>query len=278
LKTDGAAAKLARPVALSICRPAAPEAWVVPPAPIALYSAMKSSVTEIRERFDADVERFSNLETGQSSTIDAPLSLELIVRAATATTPHATALLDVGAGAGNYTLKMLQTLPGLEVTLMDLSGPMLERATERLRASTASRVTCIQADVREVALGEARYDVITAAAVLHHLRTPAEWESVFAAFFAALRPGGSLWISDLVEHSVPAVQALMWERYGEYLISLKGEAYRDHVFEYVEHEDSPRPLLFQLDLLRKVGFAEVDVLHKNSCFATFGAVKRGSAS
>jgi tRNA (cmo5U34)-methyltransferase len=46
----------------------------------------------------------------------------------------------------------------------------------------------------------------------------------------------------------------------------------------VEHEDSPRPLLFQLDLLRKVGFAEVDVLHKNSCFATFGAVKRGSAS
>jgi tRNA (cmo5U34)-methyltransferase len=263
---------------LSIGRRATLGAWVVPPAPIALYSAMKSSVTEIRERFDADVERFSNLETGQSSTIDAPLSLELIVRAAAATTPHATALLDVGAGAGNYTLKMLQALPGLEVTLMDLSGPMLERATERLRASTASRVTCIQADVRDVALGEGSYDLITAAAVLHHLRTPAEWESVFAAFFAALRPGGSLWISDLVEHSVPAVQALMWERYGEYLISLKGEAYRDHVFEYVEHEDSPRPLLFQLDLLRKVGFAEVDVLHKNSCFATFGALKRGSAS
>ncbi|MEO6526757.1 MAG: methyltransferase [Gemmatimonadaceae bacterium] len=236
---------------------------------------MKSSVTEIRERFDADVERFSNLETGQSSTIDAPLSLELIVRAAAATTPHATHLLDVGAGAGNYTVKMLGALPGLDVTLVDLSQPMLDRAAERLQGTTAAQVTCLQADVRELALGEARFDLIIAAAVLHHLRTPAEWEAVFTSFHSALRPGGSLWISDLVEHSVPAVQALMWERYGDYLISLKGEAYRDHVFEYVEHEDSPRPLVFQLELLRKVGFAEVDVLHKNGCFATFGAVKRG---
>jgi tRNA (cmo5U34)-methyltransferase len=35
---------------------------------------MKSSVDEIRRRFDADVERFSNLDTGQSSTVDAPLA------------------------------------------------------------------------------------------------------------------------------------------------------------------------------------------------------------
>ena len=34
----------------------------------------KSTVEEIRQRFDGDVERFSNLETGQSATVDAPLS------------------------------------------------------------------------------------------------------------------------------------------------------------------------------------------------------------
>ena len=38
----------------------------------------KSSVEKIRARFDQDVERFSNLQTGQSSTIDAPLALELL--------------------------------------------------------------------------------------------------------------------------------------------------------------------------------------------------------
>lgn len=47
----------------------------------------KSTNEEIRERFDKDVERFSNLETGQQSTIDAPISLELITNAAKAVNP-----------------------------------------------------------------------------------------------------------------------------------------------------------------------------------------------
>ena len=41
----------------------------------------KSTLEEIRARFDADVERFSNLETGQQATIDAPLVLELVSQA-----------------------------------------------------------------------------------------------------------------------------------------------------------------------------------------------------
>jgi len=42
----------------------------------------KSSLEEITKRFDNDVERFSNLATGQSATIDAPLAMELITQAA----------------------------------------------------------------------------------------------------------------------------------------------------------------------------------------------------
>jgi tRNA (cmo5U34)-methyltransferase len=38
----------------------------------------KSSLEEIEKRFDNDVDRFSNLETGQSATVDAPLAMELI--------------------------------------------------------------------------------------------------------------------------------------------------------------------------------------------------------
>jgi tRNA (cmo5U34)-methyltransferase len=34
----------------------------------------KSSIDEIQKRFDQDVERFSNLDTGQAATIDAPLA------------------------------------------------------------------------------------------------------------------------------------------------------------------------------------------------------------
>ena len=46
----------------------------------------KSSVQAIQKRFDNDVERFSNLTTGQTATIDAPLAMELITETAVAVT------------------------------------------------------------------------------------------------------------------------------------------------------------------------------------------------
>src|SRR6516165_4428065 len=143
-----------------------------------LEEGMKSTVEEIRRRFDADVERFSDLETGQSATVDAPLAMALVAEAAAATTPHARHVLDVGCGAGNYTLKLLEQLPNLDVTLIDLSQPMLDRARERVSHMTAGRVTTIRGDIREIFLPDGQFDIVLAAAVLHHLRADKEWEDV----------------------------------------------------------------------------------------------------
>lgn len=236
-------------------------------------TTMKSSVDEIRQRFDANVERFSNLDTGQAATVDAPLAMRLVAEAAAASAPHARHVLDVGCGAGNYTLTLLRHLPNLDATLLDLSRPMLDRAAERIGAATAGQVTTVQADVREAAFSNGSFDIVLAAAVLHHLRTDAEWEAVLGSLFRWLRPGGSVWVFDLVDSPLPAVRDLMRRRYGEYLAGLKDEAYRDAVFAYVEKEDTPRPLAYQLDLLGRVGFRGVEVLHKHLCFAAFGAVK-----
>lgn len=236
-------------------------------------SAQKSTVDEIRARFDREVERFSVLETGQTATMDAPLVLDLITASAAGVTPAAARLLDVGCGAGNFTLKMLQRLPALNVTLIDLSRPMLDRARQRIAGVTSNSIDLIQGDIREIDLGSGRFDIVVAAAVLHHLRTEDEWRNVFAKFHRALSLGGSIWISDMVQHTLEPVEAEMWRRYGQYLADLKGEAHRDAVFAYVEKEDTPRSLMFQVDLLRSVGFSRVEVLHKNAIFAAFGAVK-----
>lgn len=239
----------------------------------------KSTTAAITARFDADVERFANLETGQTATIDAPLAMELITAAALAATNPIRRVLDIGCGAGNNTIKLLRTGSGdYACDLNDLSAPMLARARERVAAETSGEVRTFHGDFRTQALPEGGYDVVLAAAVLHHLRDDNDWEAAFAKVYRLLRPGGSFWVTDLVCHENPAVRALMWERYGAYLERMGGAAYRDEVFAYIDEEDSPRPVTWQLDLMRRVGFREVDILHKNSCFAAFGGVKRMIAS
>jgi tRNA (cmo5U34)-methyltransferase len=233
----------------------------------------KSTLEEIRTRFDADVERFSVLETGQQSTIDAPLAMELITRAAVATTPGMKRVLDIGCGAGNNTLRLLGEINPLDCDLLDLSQPMLDRARERVSAINRGTTRVIRGDFRDAALPGPAYDVILAAAVLHHLRDDSDWLAGFTRLHDLLAPGGSLWITDLVTHSLPEVDRLMWERYGDYLSALGGPDHREKVFAYIEREDSPRPLVWQLDLLRRVGFQEIEILHKNSNFAAFGARK-----
>ncbi len=235
----------------------------------------KSSVEKIRARFDQDVERFSNLQTGQSSTVDAPLVLELLGAAISDMHPEIRELLDIGCGAGNYSLRVLHEHPGMAATLVDLSGPMLDRAKARLQEAGSGQLTVIQNDIRTAELDPQRYDVAVTGAALHHLRTDDEWESVFQRIYTALRPGGSFWCFDLVSHEIPVADRLMWFRYGEYLESAGGPKYRDKVFAYIEEEDTPRSLTYQLDLLKAVGFAKRDVLHKNSCFALYVGVKAG---
>jgi tRNA (cmo5U34)-methyltransferase len=233
----------------------------------------KSSTIEIRERFDTDVERFSNLHTGQLSTIDAEVSLELLTESAKRINPLSVNLLDIGCGAGNYTLKMLSKLPNLKCTLIDLSKPMLNKAFERVSKETDKEITIIQGDIREVDIPNNEYDIILAGAVLHHLRDDEDWKFVFTKLFNVLKQGGCLMISDLVTQDTKIVNDYIWERYGDYLEKTGGADYRKKVLAYVEKEDSPRSLNYQLRLMEKVGFKNIEILHKNICFAAYGGIK-----
>ena len=233
----------------------------------------KSTIEEIKERFDKDVERFSNLETGQQAVVDAPVMLELITNVAASIKPDACNLLDIGAGAGNNTISILRQKPGINCDLIDISLPMLEKAKERISNENAGEVNLYHADFRELDLPNSHYDLVIAAAVIHHLRDDKDWESSFRKIHATMRDGGAFFVSDMVHHQHEVIHKSMWKRYGEHLEYIGGSDYRDEVFNYIDKEDSPRSLSYQMELMKKVGFSTVDVLHKNSCFAAFVAIK-----
>lgn len=233
----------------------------------------KSTIAEIRDRFDKEVERFSNLESGQVSTIDAKISLELITEAARRMRPDADTLLDIGCGAGNFTLMMLSKMNNLNCTMVDLSKPMLAKAYERVSQVSEKKAEIIQGDIRDIHLMENHFDIILAGAVLHHLRDDADWEYTFRKLFNILKPGGCLMISDLVTQETEVLNRYIWEKYGNYLENLGGTEYKHKVLEYVSKEDSPRSLNYQLELMKKIGFSHTEILHKNICFAAYAGIK-----
>ncbi len=233
----------------------------------------KFTVEQIRDKFDNLVEKFANLDTGQTSAIDSAIIMEIIANTASSVNPNAEKVLDIGCGAGNYTLMLLLKIPDLDCTLIDLSLPMLEKAKERISKVSNGEINLIQNDIRKIILPENEFDIVIAATSLHHLREKEEWFSVFTNIFKSLSTGGSFWISDVILHDHPQIQKYMYKRYEDYLVNFESEELKNWVNEQIELEDTPRPLNFQLDLLKQVGFKQVEILHKNSVYAAFGGIK-----
>ena len=96
---------------------------------------------------------------------------------------------------------------------------------------------------------------------------------MFGNIWMWLKPGGHLYVSDFVILDDTKIHEIMWARYGDYLTRLGGEEYHDKVFDYIEVEDTPRSLAYQLELTRKSGFASSDVLHRNGVFVSYFAKK-----
>lgn len=233
----------------------------------------KSSPEIIRRNFDQQVERFSNLETGQTTAIDSPLCMELVARSAALLNPNATNMLDLGCGGGNYAVKVATFLPEVNCTLIDLSANMLEKAEERVSKLISGKVTALQGDYRNLDLGESQFDVITAGTTLHHLREDAEWELVFGKVFKALKKGGTFWINDIVIGETDEMTTMMLDGWVSLLQKQVSPEEVELYLNRYETEDTPRTLSYQLDLLKQVGFQETFVLHKHFNFAAFGARK-----
>ncbi len=233
----------------------------------------KSSPEAIRRNFDQQVERFSNIETGQTTAIDSPLCMELVARSAALLNPDAKNIMDLGCGGGNYAVKVASLLPDVNCTLVDISTNMLDRAAERVRQSISGEVKALHGDYRELDLSENQYDVITAGTTLHHLRSDEEWELVFSKVYMALKPGGTFWINDIVIGETDEITQMMLDGWVSMLQKQVSSEEVDMYLDRYESEDTPRTLSYQLGLMKQVGFQETFVLHKHFNFAAFGARK-----
>lgn len=233
----------------------------------------KHTVEEIRTLFNAEVDRFSDETTGQTSAVDAALVLDMIEETVARMHEQAETLCDIGCGGGNFSVRLSRRLPQLRVTLIDLSEAMLERASARLKAENRHVEQVMQGDIREISLPPDTFDVVVAGAVLHHLRTREQWHDVFANIHRGLKSGGAFWYWDLIRHENEDVQAVQSRRFAEYLIERNGREQQERTFVMIEKSDTPETPLFLMQTMLETGFVNIDIVHKNTNFIAMVARK-----
>ena len=233
----------------------------------------KRTVAEISSYFNGEVERFSDLARGQASIKDARLMMDLLAETASALVPDAHELLDIGCGAGNQTLNLLRVYPHADCTLLDISPSMLARAGERVGAVAKGGISILEGDLRTADLPGGKFDLAVAAAVLHHLRDDSDWTRAFSRIHSLLKPGGILLVSDLIRHENPRIEALFKVRYETFLREALGDAEAERIMRSIAESDTPSPVEYQFALLKKIGFREVGLLHKNIVFCAYYALK-----
>jgi tRNA (cmo5U34)-methyltransferase len=168
---------------------------------------------------------------------------------------------------------MLSKIPHLSCTLIDLSKPMLDKAVKRISKQTKGKITDIQSDIRTADLEKDFFDIALSGAALHHLRDMSEWENVFGKLYRTLKPKVCLIISDLIFQNSKLLTDYMFEMYSNYLNRVGGEKFCQDILDKIAKEDTSSSLDYELDLMKKIGFSAVEVLHKNMRFAVFGAIK-----
>lgn len=104
-------------------------------------------------------------------------------------------IVDAGTGTG----ALLPVLAGAARRLVgvDRSPEMLVEAGRRVHQLGLGAVRLVRADIARLPLPDASADAVCSALALHHAPRP---EAVLAEFTRVVRPGGTVVLSDLVEH------------------------------------------------------------------------------
>jgi ubiquinone/menaquinone biosynthesis C-methylase UbiE len=98
-------------------------------------------------------------------------------------------VLDVGCGTGFATQAVIDRFQPLRVTGVDPAEGMLERFGAKLGGIAGVEVTLVQADVENMPVAEASFDLVICSMAYHWF--PRKWEAA-RAMARALKPGGVL--------------------------------------------------------------------------------------
>jgi tRNA (cmo5U34)-methyltransferase len=181
-------------------------------------------------------------------------------------------VVDLGAGTGALAAAVLDGLPRVRVTVIDVDPEMLGEARRRLEPH-GERVTFLEASFLDPL---PRADAIVASLSLHHVHDRARKTELYAAIHDALVPGGVFLNLDAAVAEDPRLNALVFDRWAAHMSEqgIPDDEARGH-FAAWSDEDRYFPLQAELAALREAGFAEVDCLWRRGPSAICCGLRAG---
>jgi tRNA (cmo5U34)-methyltransferase len=179
-------------------------------------------------------------------------------------------VLDLGAGTGALSTAVLEGLPGVRITLLDVDRDMLAEARRRLEPF-GDRVAFLERSFLEP-LPDA--DAVIASLALHHVHDLEAKTELYARIRDALTPGGVMLNLDAAVSEGARLNQLVFdrmaERMGDHGIT-DGEA-RRHFAAWAQ-EDRYFPLDAELRAMRDAGFEEVECVWRRGLSAVTCALR-----
>ncbi len=103
--------------------------------------------------------------------------------------------LDIGTGPGLIPIMLAAKSPGLRLTGVDLSEPMLQKARDAAKeAGVADRLDFRLGDAKSLPFPKRSFDLVLCNSLLHHLPDPL---ALFNEISRVIKPGGALLLRDL---------------------------------------------------------------------------------
>lgn len=178
-----------------------------------------------------------------------------------------TSVLDLGAGNGNLSARLIKWFPNASHTLVDASEQMLAEAKSRFPDRDLLTETTM---IQEVDFAQQAPDLVAASFSLHHLPHE-DKKNTFKKIHAGMRQGGLFMYSDLMVNKDEREHAALISYWKDFVFEHSFEAEWTDLMKHYELYDHPASERLQVQWLKEAGFSSVQAIRHDTCWVAMVA-------
>lgn len=222
--------------------------------------------TDVRTQFDDSAASYDQQRQKLIPCFEDFYSIPMSLMNTNKTSPS---FLDIGAGTGLLSARILKAFPDAQITLIDLSAKMLDVARKRFSGNSA--ITFIESDYTNETFGKP-FDFVVSSLSIHHLNHT-DKQTLFKRIYQTLNHGGRFINADQVLGATPEIDKFYKTNWIEE-ISASGLSESEIAAAIERTElDQMAPLNDQLNWLSEAGFSNVNCYYKHFNFTIVAGEK-----